>query len=367
MTEAREELVPASVLQSYDYAFQQALGQLIQRTEDPALRERFRAMLDCPIRDARGNCHTFAEYILNAMVRNNVHRGYDIEAALGYVVQQMLLDKTFAGQPRATLFSGLDATQPKSPDTNPLLGRFLTYLSYAIKNIVGGRIPRLSNRARMQKGVLAFGQGQRAAIDPNEVPAPHSQDQEMAELVADITTMLQDKERASGLPLTAIFQTIMAGQRTDQQVNQFGDRPTRTMRKIIKDTIREFAHSTGNYQLLHLLQRIEGIEPSRTTPTHQPLKPLIAALSPKDKDFRSIVSVVAQFDRPVGMADLGRYRRRWLEYPPRTPNSQFRNRLEEVLDLMVRENVLQAHRSLRGAVVYSRGQNFGQYQSRASA
>jgi hypothetical protein len=303
--------------------FRSHSGQLIQRTEEPALREKFVAMMECPIRDALGNCHTFAGYILSALVRNNIHQRNDIEDALGYVYERMMMDKSFTGRPRTTLFSGIDPTKAVSPDTNPLLGRFLTYLSFAIKNIVSGRIPRLSNRARRPQG---------APIDPNEIPAPVSDDEELAELVDDITTLLQKKELAYDLPLAGLFQPIMAGKRTDQQIEQFGDRATKLMRQIIKQTIREFAEQTGNFRLLYLLSQFEGFRANRPQPTRQPMQPLIAALSPKDKDFRSIVAVVAQFDRPVGMADLGRYRRRWLDYPPRTSGAPFGNRLEEVLD-----------------------------------
>jgi hypothetical protein len=60
----------------------------------------------------------------------------------------------------------------------------------------------------------------------------------------------------------------------------------------------------------------------------------------------------------VGTADLGRYRRRWLEYPPRDPASGHRNRLEETLASMVRDGVLKAVQTRSGATVYERGPRF---------
>ena len=62
--EERQPLVPASVLQSYDHEFRQGLTNLIQRTQDPELKRKFIEMVNCPVRDARGNCRGFSEYIL---------------------------------------------------------------------------------------------------------------------------------------------------------------------------------------------------------------------------------------------------------------------------------------------------------------
>jgi len=370
LSEEQGELVPQSVLQSYEFEFRRALERLIQRTQDPALRQRFEDMLDCPIRDSRGVCHTFAEYILSALVRNGIHRRYDIEAALAYVFEKMMMDRSITtGQPRTTLFSGLDASRPHGPSDNPLVGRFLTFLKFAIRNIVSGRIPRLANQETRAQGVISLGQGR--PIDakpgvgpaPDDLPARPSTDTDMAEMIADITSLLQKREAASGLPLTALFAAIMAGHRTDQQAQQFGDRPTRLMRIIIKDTLQEYGQSSGNYRLLYLLSRFEGFRsnqpmPSRRQPVPQPVSP---PPSPKERDYRSLAAVVAKFTRPVGMADLGHYRRRWLDYPPRDPTSSYRNRLEEVLAQMVQDRVLTATRSPAGAIAYSPGEHFGSY------
>ena len=72
--------------------------------------------------------------------------------------------------------------------------------------------------------------------------------------------------------------------------------------------------------------------------------------------------VVARLARPVGTADLGRYRRRWLGYPPRSPGGPHRNRLEEVLAAMVAAGVLTASRTRQGAFLYAPGPQFGRYR-----
>ena len=85
-------------------------------------------------------------------------------------------------------------------------------------------------------------------------------------------------------------------------------------------------------------------------------------LSDQERDYRSIADVVARFDGPVGTSHLGRFRRRWLEYPPRDTASGYRNRLEEVLAAMVRDGVLKATRTAGGATFYSPGPAFDEYQ-----
>jgi hypothetical protein len=86
-------------------------------------------------------------------------------------------------------------------------------------------------------------------------------------------------------------------------------------------------------------------------------------LSDQERDYRSIASVVARFERPVRTADLGRYRRRWLEYPPRSSESSHRNRLEAVLARMVQDGVLKATKGIAGGLVYSPGPQFTRYST----
>src|SRR5689334_15110768 len=103
---AEEKHVPPSVLQAYEHAFREELQRLIGRTKDPALRKQFEDMLDCPVVDSRGHCHRFADYVLSALVRQGLHTRYDLEAALGYVMEKMLLPQKDTGEPRATVFGG---------------------------------------------------------------------------------------------------------------------------------------------------------------------------------------------------------------------------------------------------------------------
>jgi hypothetical protein len=371
LVEGRVE-VSEGVLAGYEEAFRDELRKVIARTHHGALRAHLVAMLDCPIRDARGQCRSFTDYIYAALIRNGVHRRYDIEAALAYVVERMLMPTTDTGEPRDSLFRGFQE-RPDYAGGNPLQPRFLTYLDYAIQNIRKGKIVRLGNVERRPQGTVSISQGRRKESDPaggipaEAISARTSADAGLAELVADILDLLRQKEAAYQLPLTDLFRAIMAGERKEEQVRRFGDRPTRAARKIIVSTIRHYADRTSNHRLLYLLGQFEGFNSNKAMPvTRQPARVARPKLSDQERDYRSIADVVGRFEVPVGTSDLGRYRRRWLEYPPRDPASGHRNRLEEVLAAMVRDGVLRANRTASGASVYSPGPNFGQYRGGVS-
>jgi hypothetical protein len=370
LSEARQAYIPLSVLQSYESAFTQALNTLIDRTKDPVLKAKFKDMLDCPVQDRSGQCRGFAEYIAAALVKNRIHDQYDIEAALAYVVEKMLMEKGQAGQPRETLFGGFDESRPYTRGFNPLQARFFSWLQFAVNNIRRGKIARLAKYEARPPGTvsIAFGRQKRgepaAGVSPEDIAADPSSETDLAEMVDDITFLLRRKEAAYPLPLVALFQAIMAGQRTDAQAKRFGEQATRMGRKVIIDTIREYAERTGNHHLLRLLGLFKDFQSSKAMKLERPTR---ATLAPgKEKDFASIVSVVERFGRPVGSAELGKYRRRWLEYPPRDPNSGFRNRLEEVLDLMVKEGVLKTVKGAAGGIRYEPGPNFEKYRVPAS-
>lgn len=95
--EARQPYIEPGVLQGYEHAFKDQLSRLIHRTENPHLRSKFEKMVNCPIRDSRGHCRSFTEYIMSALLKNGVHHRFDIEAALHYVVEKMLMDKAETG------------------------------------------------------------------------------------------------------------------------------------------------------------------------------------------------------------------------------------------------------------------------------
>lgn len=357
VSEARRPYMEPGVLQAYEDAFQQSLRELIQRTQHPTLRARLQEMLDCPIRDSRGNCRTFTDYIVSALIKNSIHTQYDMEAALGYVFEKMMMSHTELGEPRATVFSGFEE-RPDYVQGNPLQARFLKYLQYAVNNIRKGNIPRLRNVEQRPQGTISIGLGRQregdpdGSVSPDEIAARRSTEADLGEMIEDLTSLLRRKEGEHSLPLAALFQGIMAGERTEEQRRRFGDRVARSGRQVIVQTIHDYAYVTGNLQLLNLLHRLQGNDSATPARIRMASKPVSAPLSDQQRDYTSILSVIDRLGRPIGTADLGRYRRRWLEYPPRDPASGYRNRLEEVLAKMVADGVLTATRTKQGAFVY---------------
>jgi hypothetical protein len=367
--EGRQRLDPA-ILAGYERAFKDQLARLIGRTSDPALRARLEEMLECPVRDSRGQCRGFADYIHSALIRNGIHQSYDLEAALQYVVEKMLLDRSeVTGQPRASLFGGFTPWSADNPAVNLLQARFMAFLEAAIRTIKKGRVPRLLNVERRPQGAVSIGLGRwkegdpATGISPDEIADRPSGEAHLGELLGDIEGLLRRKEPGYGFPLAALFRAIMAGRNLDQQKQQFGDRRTRVGRQVIVQTIREYTGRTGNYLLLHLLKQFEDFNPNKPMPRRrEPVKAVRPVLSDEERDYRSIASVIARFDHPIGTAQLGSFRRRWLEYPPRNPASGHRNRLEEVLAKMVRDGVLRAIPTRQGANVFGPGPGFDRYR-----
>jgi len=366
LLEGRKGDIEPGVLRGYDQAFKDRLTELIGKTSDQSLRAKLERMLECPVRDNKGNCRGFAEYIHAALLKNRIADQYDIEAALSYVVGKMLTDRSEAtGEPKASLFGGF-TERPHTPDFNPLQARFMAFLQRAISNIRQGKIVRLLNVQRRPPGTVSIGQGgeDEGGVSPDEIADRPSTDSAFKEMADDILTLLLHKQRESGLPLAGVFRAMMSGQRSDELRRRFGDRKARAARQAIIQTIKEYAASTGNRTMLNLLARM-GSDGSRafTAPRQAAVKVVKPKLSDKQRDYASIVSLVGRLGRPVGTADLGKYRRRWLEYPPRDPSSPYRNRLEEVLAAMVRDDILRATKTSRGAVVYSPGPKFDQFRA----
>jgi hypothetical protein len=367
--ESRQTHIQPEVVASYEYAFKTELQRLIARTRDPALRDKFQEMLDCPIRNAQGQCVSFTDYILGALVKQGIHHRFDMEAALGYVFEKMMLPKTEAGELRATVFGGFDEDRPDAMQGNPLQARFMKYLQYAVRNIAKGKIPRLALAERRPGGTVSIGQGRSKEGNPaygissDAIPDRPSKDADLAEMIEDIKWLLLRKQDQAGLPLAAVFRALTSGMSSEQQRATFGDRITRAARSLIVQTIRDYAEATGNYRLQYLLRQFEGFRSTRPMPggkAHQKVVP--PKLSDQERDFRSITQVIARFDHPVGSAQLGSFRRRWLEYPPRDPASEHPNRLSEVLAQMVREGVLKGIQTRQGALVYAPGPNFDLYR-----
>jgi hypothetical protein len=99
------------------------IPRVIRRTQNPALCAELEEMLHCPIRDARGNCRSFTDHILSSLIKNGVHARFDLEAALAYVVEKMLMERREKGEPRLTLFGGFQE-RPGYLGGNPLQARF---------------------------------------------------------------------------------------------------------------------------------------------------------------------------------------------------------------------------------------------------
>src|SRR5262245_38600606 len=181
--EGRVTPIPPSILSAYDSEFRRQLEMVIARVRHPGLRAELQNMLDCPVRDRRGHCRSFAEYIYAALLHNGIQHRYDIEAALQYVVEKMLLDRSeTAGQTKVSLFGGFKE-KPDYTGGNPLLVRFLSYLRAAVRNIRNGRIPRLLNTR--QDGMLSIRQGRKGEGDvlADELPARPDSDAALGEMI----------------------------------------------------------------------------------------------------------------------------------------------------------------------------------------
>jgi hypothetical protein len=365
LTEAKAHVSPA-IIQGYEHAFRQELQRVMRRTQHPTLRAEFERMLDCPVRDRRGNCKSFTNYIIGALVKNGIHTRYDLEAALAYVVEKMLMDKGENGEGRITVFGGFQE-RPDYVEGNPLQARFIKYLQFAVNNIRKGKIPRLADVEHRPQGTVSIGQGRSRGSDsfggllPDEIVARPSHDGDLGELVDDLIGLLRRKEAAYPLPLAALFHAIMSGQTQDQQRKTFGDGASSIGRQVIVQTVEDYARSTQNYAMMNILGRLRsGAMPA-------PRRPAVPrpVLSDQERDYASILAVVDRLQRPVGSADFGKYRRRWLDYPARDAASGHRNRLEEVLARMVKEGALVARQTRQGAYTYSPGPHAGQFRQGA--
>src|SRR5207244_627726 len=153
---------------------------------------------------------------------------------------------------------------PDALEGNPLQARFLTFLDYAVRNVARGKIPRLANVERRPEGTVSIGQGrwrpgeEAGGVSPDEIAARPDADADVGEMIADIEALLRKKERASGLPLTDLFRATLGGMAVHQQRTRFGDRPARAGRDAITRTIEDYARSSGNAALLHLLARLRS-------------------------------------------------------------------------------------------------------------
>jgi hypothetical protein len=339
-------LVDPGVLNSYERAFHEGLEALIGRTTDPALRQAFAAMRQ----------FQFANYIVGALVKNGLHQQYDPEDCLQRIVFRMLSPVGERGLSRSSLFD-LDLTRPYNLQIgNPLEARFKTYLANELRNISTGRIPALRRTQRPGSLSIGYSSQDPGMVSPDEIPGRTASSEE--ELLNDILAML--KQRSSpAMPLADLFQSIMAGEGTRVQRQRFGHDRADRGRQIIVQIIRQYAYQTQNWHLVQLLDRFQDCDATRPDPRRQPpppRKPSKPVYPPDEADYRSIVQVVDRNGGNASMMHFGKDRRRWLERPPRDPNSAHPNRLADVLARMVQDGVL----AKQGAR-YVPGPNYGRF------
>jgi hypothetical protein len=206
------------------------------------------------------------------------------------------------------------------------------------------------------------------AVPADRIAARPSGHNELQSLLTDIRMLLQRKEPAYGLPLVALFNDMMSGMRSAEQRRRYGDRKAKAARQVIVQTIKSYAASSGNYALMNMLQRFDDFDATKPMPPRRkPQKSVRPKLPPKERDYASIASLIKKLDRPVSTADLGRYRRRWLDYQPRDLDSPYRNRLDATLAAMVEDGVLIRRPTGRGGYMYSPGAEFDRYRELVAA
>jgi hypothetical protein len=260
------------------------------------------------------------------------------------------------GLSRSALFD-IDPSRPYDLRTgNPLEARFKTYLRHELRSIIGGKIPAL--RTRQRTGTLSIGYGTDSGeVSPDEIPARMPSGEQ--EMLGDITELLR-RRSAPGMPLADLFVSILKGEGTRTQRIRFGHNRADMMRKIIVQTVQQYARQTQNWHLLRLLDRFSGFSGNRPDPARpkplRPQKPVKPAYPFDEADYRSIVDVLEKHGRSVSMMVLGKVRRRWLERPPRDPNSVHPNRLADVLARMVADGVLE-----KQGVRYVPGPQYARY------
>ena len=335
LLQEERNLIDPHVLDSYEAAFQQQLEALIGRTRDPALRQEFEKMRFCPIQDRNGRCSRFVDCMLGALIRHGINQQYDLEDALQRIVFWMLSPVGERGRPRKSLFD-FDESRPYDLRIgNPLQAIFRRYLTNAVTTVAMGKIPALRRVQHPNRLSINYGEPGYGTVSPDEIPgrSPNYDD----EMIDDLMDLLRQRSTPT-MPLGDLFLSILNGEGTRTQRRRFGHSTADTGRKMIVQIISQYAQQTGNWSLLNLLNRIQNPDTVRQQPPAP--RPPEPELSPDERDFRSIVQVLEGNRRSVSMAVLGKARRRWLERPPRDPNSSYSNRLYDVLAKMVRDGVL---------------------------
>jgi hypothetical protein len=125
----------------------------------------------------------------------------------------------------------------------------MQWVKFAVNNIRKGKIRRLSNVEERPGGTFSIAQGRTsegdpaAGISPEKLPGRPSTDESLAEMIADIETLLRFKERAYPVRLVDLFRSMLAGTTAGQQRATFGDRLARLGRQIIIQNIEEYGRA----------------------------------------------------------------------------------------------------------------------------
>ena len=347
-------LVDLGVLNSYERAFQQQLGNLIGRTQNPELRQTFQDMQHCPVRNRSGRCSRFIDCIVGALIRHGCHQQYDLEDSIQRIVFRMLSSVGESGRSKESVF---DIDPNRTYDLtrgNPLQARFLIYLQNELRSICGGNIPAL--RKTQRAGMVPIGSGDSGTVSADEIPG--RQENEDPEMINDITELLRRKSTPD-MPLADLFQSILRGEGTRAQRNRFGWTKADEGRKLIVQTIQDYARKTQNSTLLRSLDRFRDFHGNKPDPSRKPApppKPPKPTYPPDEQDYRSICQVLERIGRSASLAVFGSQRSRWLERGPRDPNSPHPNRLADVLARMLWDGVL-----VKRGARYLPGPNYARY------
>jgi hypothetical protein len=350
------QVVDPAVLAGYDYAFNAELEKLIQRTRNLPLRRTLEGMRDCPVRTKSGRCTGWADYILGGLLRH-CPKKVDPEQGLNHIAFRMLSSVGEGGQPKKNLFDFDTERIYDLERGNPLEARFKTFLINDLRNICAGRIRRITQTQRSPGTVSITPARRRGDEPPGYIPAeqiPGPSDAGEHEMLADIVDLLRSQSTPQ-MPLAALFQAILDGIGTREQRRRFGRNTTDQGRKIIYDTLVQYAKTTGNLHLQNLLTKFKDFDARKPDAPKKPKppKPLLA-LPPQERAFRSMIQVMERYGRRASMAVFGSQRSRWLERPSTDP--AHKTRLHQVLDQMVKAGVL----AKQGAV-YVPGANYEEY------
>ena len=359
------QIVDSSVVHSYQKAFEAGVDDLVQRTESPALRDAFASMRSYP----------FANQIVAALVKSGCFRRYDPEEVLQYVTFNMISPVGETGRRKQTIFD-MDTNRPWDLQTgNPLQARFLWSLRRNIAGICANKVPQLAYHQR-KPGTLSITSSHRdqvgGEISADEIPARSTDEERERELLDDVISVLRSQERLHpDLPLVDMFLSTMRGENTRHQRDALGRNKADRGRKVIIDTLRQWA-AVENPELHRLLKRFEGFaanRPDPQSPHHRKknasVAPATGPQTPEDlaeKDYRSIVALMERLPgKELTLALAGKYRSRMLKRPPRESDSPHPHRLASTLANAVRDGVLELQKTRAGGKLYVPGPRYGEF------